>query len=314
MPAVKHHRGVVLGVALGCLLASATPSAAASPLAATALAGSVFDRVHMGSAAASAAPQRGATYAGSTSADDPIVLHISPGGTRIDRVVMQVEATCAGSQAPVLFFVDRPALVSVRRSGRFAGVDASQGALVNGNPVATTLVLRGRVEGRRLTGSVGFRGEIKDLAGVTVDTCEQSVTFKLRSRRGKVFGGTTSQGGPVVAELEDTVAIGDDSISLVADVRHFHVGWRAACSDGDVLQMGDTVIDFRIRAGRFGDDWSNTYSRPDGSKDILEYSLHGMIERARLTGTFSVRWTHVDAAGVQTTCETGLLTYTSVSG
>jgi hypothetical protein len=125
------------------------------------------------------------------------------------------------------------------------------------------------------------------------------------SASGKVFGGHTSQGGAVVVELT----------ARRTAVRHFHIGWQSSCTPSGSIQVGDTLINFPLARGRFGDDFSWTNSVSTGEKETLSYSLQGKIKQARVTGTFRVKATETDAAGVVfAMCDTGAVSYTADSG
>jgi hypothetical protein len=125
------------------------------------------------------------------------------------------------------------------------------------------------------------------------------------SARGKVFGGHTSRGGAVVVELA----------ARRKAVRHFHIAWQSSCTPSGSIQVGETLIDFPIARGRFGDDFTWTNSVSTGEKETLNYSLRGKITATRVAGTFRVKATEIDAAGATfATCDTRAISYTASSG
>jgi hypothetical protein len=247
---------------------------------------------------------RGVTYAGSTSADDPIVIRLSRDGTSVRRISTRYEATCTDGQE-FNQFVDGPLDRTIGASGRFAATASGADDLGSGITARKTISLKAKIRGKKLTGSQQLHVDEVDAAGVVLATCDQTATFKAISARGKVFGGQTTQGGPVVVELAATRKT----------VRHFHIGWQASCTPSGAFQVGDTLLDFPLAGNRFGDDFTWNASAPTGEKQTLRYSLRGKIKRARVTGTFRVKATDIDATGVTSaTCDTGAVSYTASSG
>jgi hypothetical protein len=247
---------------------------------------------------------RGVTYAGSTSADDPIVIRLSRSGTSVSRISTRFEATCTNGEE-FHNFVDGPLHRTIHASGRFAATASGSDDFGPGVTARKTISLKAQVKGKKITGSQQLHVDIVDAAGAVLATCDQTATFKATSAWGKVFGGHTTQGGPIVVELAATRKA----------VRHFHIGWQTSCTPPDDFQVGDTLVNFPLATNRFGDDFTSKASAPTGEQETRRYSLRGKIKRARVTGTFRVKATETDAAGVTfATCDTGAVSYTASSG
>lgn len=253
-------------------------------------------------ALAHAAGARGVTYGGSTSADDPIVARLSPNGARIRQLGIQLEAPCtSGKTYP--FVYGGPADIPVRATGRFRD-RATESVAVDGGTADVALELAGRVVRRTLTGSATLHAEIRDPSGAVLDTCDQTVRVRASATRGRVYGGLTPQGRPVVLELTAGGRL----------VRHLHIGWRAPCTPDGTLTVGDTLTNFRISpTGRFGDDFRDTISNPEGTFTVA-YSVRGRIGRATGRGSFRLLFTATDTAGSTTSCDTGRFSYRVTSG
>jgi hypothetical protein len=253
--------------------------------------------------AVSSKAARGVTYGGSTSADDPIVIRLSHDGMSVRRISTRLDPACTDGQ-PFGFFLDGPMNRAITASGRFAATGSDTDDFESGITARKTVSLNAKVKGKKITGSQHAHVDRVDAAGAVLATCEQTDTFTAISAGGKVFGGRTSQGGPVVVELNATRRV----------VRHFRIGWESSCTSG-AMHVGETLIDFPLAGRRFGDDFTSINSMPTGEKETLDYSMQGKIKRARVTGTFHVKATEADAAGATfATCDTGAISYTASSG
>jgi hypothetical protein len=267
---------------------------------------------HTGQTATAAA--RGRIYAGTTSERDPIVLGLAKSGRRVSRISLQIAASCTGGGPGVALFVNVPAALTVRGSGRFAGSDAVDVSLASGDGFRGEVIVKGTITGRRMKGSVVAEGDLADPAGTVVDRCEQRFTFTARSGRGRFFGGVTSQGAPVTLAVRDGAAIDEEGIRLSRTVRTLAIGWRAPWSDGGMAQIGERLVNFPVRDGRFGDVWTFEFDEEDGSRNAVDYVLDGMIGERSTTGSFHALWTHVDPAGVESSADTGPVTFRATSG
>lgn len=254
---------------------------------------------------------RGVTYGGSTSGDDPVVIVLSRHGTQVKRTHTQFAADCnSGNVLP--FFVEASASLAISESGRFAGVRSSEEYFADDTTARETVTLKGKVKGKKMSGSLRLHADIVDATGAAVDACDQTATFTAMSARGKVFGGHTSQHGPVVVEIAANATA----------VHHFHIGWESSCTPswadeptGSFLVTGDTLRNFPITRDRFGDDFAQNSTQPNGARETLNYSLRGKIKRGRVTGTFGVKSAVADATGTTlATCDTGNVSYAASSG
>lgn len=254
-------------------------------------------------AASVAATARGVTYAGSASTGEPVVIVLARDGKSIKRLTMQLDVPCSGGSS-YAYDTNSSSKMTVSTSGKFAGAEMLEGDFGEGHSGFTTAIVDGKVTGKRLSGSATVRLDVSDATGAKVDTCERHATFKARSARRAVFGGQTSQGLPVVIELNTTRKA----------VRIFRIGSQAPCAPSGSIQDHDTLVNFPIRSGRFGDDWTHKPSDPTRAQDHYDYSLRGKIKRAGASGTFSVKWEQADETGALNACDTGPLTYSAKSG
>ena len=246
---------------------------------------------------------RGVAYGGRTSANDPIAIKLSRDGRSVRRISTRFDATCTDSPGFVMF-VDGSLNRKINAKGRFSGMLSGTDDLGSGVTARKTASMKGTVRGKRITGSFRFHVDKVDAAGAVVGTCDQTATFEAISARGRMFGGHTSQGGPVVVKLA----------SKRNTVRKFHIGWEASCAPSGAFQTSETLIDFPLTGGSFGDDWTyNTPGLPPGESETATYSLSGKIKRARVTGTLRVKTTSTDATGT-IPCDTDTISFTASSG
>jgi hypothetical protein len=251
-----------------------------------------------------APPPRGVTYGGTTSDDDPVVIVLSRDGMSVRRISTRFRATCSDGQGFVNF-VDGTLNRAINASGRFAGMLSGSEDLGSGVTARKTATLKARVTGKQITGSLRFHVDEVDAAGAVTATCDQTASFVAISARGRVFGGRTSQGGPIVVELA----------ARRQAVREFHIGWEASCTPSGGFQVSETLTDFPLAGGRFGDDFTQSLSEPTGEGESSSYSLRGKLKRTRITGTLRVKTTATEATGATiAACDSGAVSYTARSG
>jgi hypothetical protein len=255
------------------------------------------------SPAFAATSKRAITYAGSTSNDNPIVVHLTPDRKQIDRFVTMWDAPCTAGGS---FEMGAPiAVVSkIGKDGSFEAsreVDTPSGDTVH----LLSMAVKGRVKERAASGTWSITLQEYDPAGALVDTCAVRFTFKAAAALGRVFGGVTSQDLPVVIELSK----GGSS------VRHMHFGWDATCKPDGLFEFGDTLLNLRLTNDRFGGAFAFDVNQPEGEKLRLAYTLRGTLLGTRARGTLRVRATARDAAGaVTTSCDTRAITWKVASG
>jgi hypothetical protein len=176
---------------------------------------------------------------------------------------------------------------------------------LTGNAVAQfRAVVNGRVAGPVITGSARVTATVKGADGAVIDQCAGPSRFKARSEKGRVFAGVTSQQAPVVLEI---AASG-------VKVKHFHIGWTAGCGEKGVFSFGDTVTNFSIVRGRFGDEWTGSETSQDGNRASWQYTVAGLVTTGRATGTFRFQEIVIDPEGASVECDTGTVTYRAASG
>ena len=254
-------------------------------------------------AAAQGAARRGVNYGGSTSHDDPAVVVLSRDGTKVVRIGEEFEVDCKSG----LRFVELgPAAANLRisPSGRFSGVHDLSGTLASGQTARTHMAVTGQVSGLTIRGRWTYHTDVLDATGTVIDTCDQAPTFKAVAAKGAVFAGFTSKGGLAVFELTKSGRL----------VHHAHVGWRSSCTPAGGFQVGDTLLNFDVVGGIFGDDFTVRLGTPGSDQEIDAYRFHGRIKGAVATGTLRVLTTDTAADGTVTQCDSGALTFRAVSG
>ena len=269
-------------------------------VAVAALAASAF------AAVPSSAPAAVRSYGGETRDDQPIVVGVDARTGTVERIVLMFGATCRSGRnysfGQRLDRVGGRITMRVRRraGGRFTASAAAAEQLAEGRVAGVGVVVRGRVRGRSITGTleatvVVGRPEAEELE----DTC----TYRRRSfgavhRRGRILTGETSQRLPVVMQLD----------RRARNVLALDIGWSAGCEPPGFIQIPDELINFRIRGGAFGDDFEHDLTLDDGTRRVFRYDLAGRASRRRASGTISIEMEDRDgpAPGV---CRTGAVTF-----
>ena len=258
-----------------------------------------------GPAHAAATTGRGVTYAASNNRFDPVVVKLARSGRNVTRVVETWTAECqSGDVWPEMG--DSRGVLTISKDGSFAGTREGQFDLGDVIAVATA-TFTGKVSGRKLTATQSATILIIDKQSAEiVDTCGYQATSKLASRRGRVYGGATSQHGALVLERS----------ANGRRVKHLHVGWTADCTpSGWLPAIGDTVTNFPLKRGVFGDRFSQTVARRDGGTNTLDYAVSGKVRRASASGKIDITLTSSDPSGAQEgECRTGALSWKAQSG
>jgi hypothetical protein len=167
---------------------------------------------------------------------------------------------------------------------------------------AVTERLRGSVRNGRGRGTLSVTIVVTENATGAKRTCRSG---KLRwtavSSPGTIFAGTTSDGRPIVLQRSR------DGRQVDA----LWVSFYAACQEaGGGFAIAEELLDFPLRSGVFGDQW--TYE-PDKTISAL-YSLRGRVGAARASGTLRVVVTTKDETGAVTdTCDTTELSWSARS-
>jgi hypothetical protein len=245
------------------------------------------------------------SFGGETGDGEPIVVSADSRSGKIDRLIVMFNARCRSGQTYAFGSrFDRvggrtPLRVEMLGGGRFRATAALTRPLADGRVGRVGVVASGRVRRRSVTGAVS--------AAITVgppeatepeDTCGYRSTFSAGNQPGRILTGQTSQELPLVIKLD----------ARARNVRVFHVGWSAVCEPPGFIQIGDDLVRFPIRSGRFGDEFDYTLTRDDGTVRTFEYVLRGRASRRRASGTLAVGLE--DVGGPQPgTCRTGTVTW-----
>jgi hypothetical protein len=226
------------------------------------------------------------SYGGSTKDGQPIVVSVNSRTGKVDRAVVMFSATCRSgtgySFGTRLTRVggDVPMRVRMQRGGRFTATSAAAEELTEGRVAGIGVVLRGRIRGRTLTGTIEGAVAIgRADSEEPDDTCTYSRrSFSAINLPGRVLTGETSQRLPVVMRLD----------RRARNVRTLQIGWNANCEPPGFIQIPDELVRFRIRGGAFGDDFEHTVRLEDGTERIFRYDLAGRANRRRASGTIGV--------------------------
>jgi hypothetical protein len=240
-------------------------------------------------AAAPAAAAAPATIYGGTLPDDaPFALRFAKDGRTLKSLLAHVRTTCDDGQRRTLSgqdaFASGPAIEKgdavfprTRLSARGTlRADGTGTADFEDGTGAVTERLRGSVRNGRGRGTLSVTIVVTDNATGAKRTCRSG---KLRwtavSSPGAIFAGTTSDGRPIVLQRSR------DGRQVDA----LWVSFYAACQEaGGGFAIGEELLDFPLRSGVFGDQW--TYE-PDKTISAL-YSLRGRVGTARASGTLRV--------------------------
>jgi hypothetical protein len=248
-------------------------------------------------------------YGGSTSDRAPIVITLAKSG-KLKTLGIDWTARCnSGSEFPfggVLAAVaKRPAVISpganpmfgsVKR-GRLNATAFGSAPLGEDMSAAITQKVRGKVKRSSASGTWSARVDILDPEGNMVDHC-QTGAVRWAARRGPtVYGGSTTQGEPVVVE----------TIKSRTQIKYFGFGWNASCAPDGYATYVESLGNFPLTSGgAFGDQWTNDYPFQDGTgKSSFSYNLNGTLRNRRGSGTVSVDLTETDVSGATTSsCHT----------
>jgi hypothetical protein len=259
--------------------------------------------------AVSPAAASAAVYGGWTARQAPIAITFGK-FNKLKKIAVDWNAPCdSGKQFPfggVLAAVaKRPALISpdanpmlgsVKR-GRLDATAFGAAPLGDGISAAITQRIRGKVTRSSASGSWSARVDILDPGGTAVDHC-QTGTFTWSALRGPtVYGGSTTQGEPVVIETKKSRA----------QIKSIGFGWHASCAPDGFVSFTESFGNFPLTgSGAFGDQWTQDYPFQDGSgKNSFKYDLSGNLRKGRGSGTVSVDLTMTDASGAATfSCHT----------
>src|SRR4051794_31183212 len=116
----------------------------------------------------------------------------------------------------------------------------------------------------------------------------------------RVLGGATSDGWPVVVEINKSGK----------KVVRASTGVTLTCTSGAIVSVPDGFQKLKIsKKGKFGASFGPTTSdNPDGTKNVFEGSMSGKTNKARTkaSGNWQLKVTDLSATGTVTdTCDSG---------
>lgn len=313
-PARPRRSGVALIAVAACGLA-AVPASAAAPGAYRAGAAwssaapwsGVWRSALTPPAMFAKAPARGVNYGGTTSQADPFVIVLSKNGKRVVRIIDMWRASCQSVVYAHYNWIGNSAArnISISANGGFSGNEAGSEPLDTTHTIAVAQIVSGKVNGKKITGSLEAHVVVLDVAGAVVDHCDLTTKFSLTSAKGTEFAGSTSRGAPAAVELT----------ASRKKVNHFHIGWRATCTPQGGFQIGDFLTNFPITAGRFGASFSQNFTEPSGETETYAYTVSGKITGATASGSFRAKATFREAGGNTIgSCDLGSVSWRAASG
>ena len=241
-------------------------------------------------------------FGGSTTGGDAIALTADKKAAKLKSAVIAWVAPCDdGMRFPVSLnvtavnpdqgFESGPRDLAVTRNakGRFTGTQT--GARDLGEQVAiVSTKLAGKLRRGKASGTLSAHVTGFDKATSEPRfSCSVRVRWSATSSPGRVFAGVTSQEEPMVVRF-------DAARRRATDVL---VGWRTeTCDPPDrFMRIGDQLVDFPVKAKRFGDVFEYTVDGEAGNRFTLAYDLAGKLTSRGARGTVRVRITERDAVG-----------------
>lgn len=263
----------------------------------------------------------GLVYGGETSQDSPFVLALRRGARAVDHAAIVVSAKCSDGQMLRVFETlsfggNVPAFIgpghhffpngtlSKTQAFNSAGLGSEDFGEVSG---AMTEKIKGKIQANgAASGTYTATVKLIDHQGAKVATCSTGVLrWTVRSARGQIYAGSTSQHQPVVVEL-------NRQRTKVTDLL---VGWGAGCTPSGSLLIGDHLIGFPISAASFGDTFQAQGDIDGGGKQTFDYAINGRVGKTKASGRLSVMVKATDGSGAATsTCNTGSVTWSAKTG
>jgi hypothetical protein len=260
-----------------------------------------------------------AVYGGTTRDNDPIVVKVAKNG-KLSALGVSWVAGCAGgtgfadsgqltpaTAAPGFQPTDHELLMERNAKGRFAGTRLStrdMGAVSAG--IVTTI--DGKLTKKAAHGTLSAKVTIVDTAsGNTVDTCTLGKrSWKAARAPGVIYGGSTSQGEPLVLRLNAARRKVDDLI----------FAWEASCTPDGAFRFNEDFYNWKVKStGAFGGPVTADVAIDGGGQRHFDYSLGGRVGSSKAKGTIHAKFNDVDAAGTQgRMCDTGNVTWSAQTG
>lgn len=260
-----------------------------------------------------------AIYGGTTvSGPGPIVIVGDPTRQHVRSLVVGLDVECGDER---YWDAERLAVVAGTRGaagqlgtsrnsgGRFAGETVTDVMRKDGSTATIRITVSGQIGRENALGTLS--GKVLAIQGVPQPASRcPTKRYSWRARRdpGRIYGGASSQGEPVVLELSN------DRKS----VKNLYVTWHVpACRPVADWRLPDALSDFPIKHGAFGDSFEQRYRFSKNRRLIFEYDIAGRMASTRSSarGSFKVRlgalFYDLPALVV---CETGTLTWSTVTG
>lgn len=255
-------------------------------------------------------------YGGPTAQDDAIVLNATASGKRLSGAVMAFRASCESGQTfafhdvlPVASGgqVSYGKLLTSRNSGGTVRAQLFDAYSTQAGSAVLQLEFSAKTGARSSRGSFsaelvefdapGARPATEPPAGANVvDRCRTgTVRWSARHDPGRVYGGATSQGEPLVL-LANRRRTSIDTAGI---------GWHGGCTDNGFIDFPDVLRNFPVRRGRFGDVFT---WRPEAGVEV-NYDLSGSLNSRTASGSLRVDVVKANSA----TCSTGQLTWRASS-
>ena len=241
-----------------------------------------------------------AVYAGGTSRGDPIAITLAKSG-KLQKIGISWIAQCQSGRhytfgGMLVSTRKRPSLIMPGDNPLFGSIKKNKlkatsiGALVfaDGSSGSVSQRISGKLKPTYAAGTWSATIDVLDPDGNPVDRCSTG-TFRWTARRGPtVYGGSTTQGEPVVVEVAPSRT----------RVTYFGFAWDASCPDGS-LRFAENLGNFALtEGGAFGDQWTDDYPFSDGSgKASFSYAVSGKLRKGRGSGTLSIDIEETDSGG-----------------
>jgi hypothetical protein len=169
-----------------------------------------------------------------------------------------------------------------------------------------TVDIQGKLKPDRATGTVKVKVAIVDKAtGVTVTNCRVTQNWSASHAPGTVYGGTTSQGAPIVLRLLGTR-------KRVSDI---YLSWSGPCTPSGSYWSREHLGNFDVKSnGAFGNPFSDELALEDGGKRAYDYTFTGKLSKTAGKGRLQLKIGETDAAGVAgSSCDSGAVTWKAAS-
>ena len=262
-----------------------------------------------------------AIYGGRASSGEAIVIRADAKAQKLRSIIISWRAVCgdqsgfpnADTLTPVTAapgFTPAPTELLVTRNAKGVFKGTQRGIMRNDHAeAAVEVTVDGKLKKTSARGTLAATVKVSDReTGADVTACDTGRVRWVAARApGVVYGGTTSQGEPLVIRLNAKRKRVNDLLTT----------WYADCpAQGGFYRVPDSLGGFPVRsAGRFGAPWTVDVPMDDGNSMHVDYNLAGRIARASAKGTLQVKLTRTDAAGAATAdCDSGGLSWKATTG